>query len=159
MAFPAFIPARNHDFKSRTSASITLNGTSWANVDTGLDIVLDANVDDVIYYGFVGVIGNEAVDTYFDVATIVSAAVVNYFGGSAETATGEGVSAWWSASGTKLAIGGEAPYTIVSGDLSSGTVTLRLRYRQASATNRTLLATTTSRLRVYARNFGPVRAA
>ncbi len=61
----------------RTSGSLTLNSTSEANLDTGLDITLAAATGDIVTVNANGLHGNEAVIVNIDVATIVSAAPVN----------------------------------------------------------------------------------
>lgn len=46
-------------------------------------------------------------------------------------------------------------YTLNTGDISDGTVTLRLYYRQSSSTNRSLSAVSVLPFQVYAKNLGP----
>lgn len=151
--------AQRHKFVRRTSGNITLNSTNWANVDTGLDLTIQASADDVIEAGLSGFVGNEAVETYFDFATIVGGSPVNSFARAAAVeaapTTTLGVSHWLSLSGVYVLLAGSIPYTVVSGDVSSGIVTVRFRYAQGAATNRTLRAGATSPLVVWARNIGP----
>jgi D-alanyl-D-alanine dipeptidase len=62
---------------SRTSGNLTLNNTSWTNVDTGLDLTVAAEAGDVVTLDLSAMVGGEAVNLYMTAATIVSAAVVN----------------------------------------------------------------------------------
>jgi hypothetical protein len=143
------------DKATRTSGSLTLNSTTWANVDTGLDLVLAAQIDDVIEYGLSAWVS--AANTAYvalDVATIVAGSPVNYFA-TAGGAGGFGVQAWLGAAAADHSKAGSAPpYRVVAGDLDSGTVTLRLRYRTSAAANKTLSATTDQPLSVWAKNHG-----
>lgn len=152
--FPSFMKTAR-----RTSGDITtLNSTNWANVDTGLDLVLAAQAGDVIEYGMSANSGSQAVTLYLDVATIVGGSPVSSFAerGAVQTAPGAKVTAWIGNASAGTPIGGCAPlYTLVSGDISSGTVTLRLRYATSAATNKTVSATTATPLDVWARNLGP----
>lgn len=152
--------ANRYDRKKRTSGNITLSSSlAWANVDTNLDITLNASAGDVIEYCVSGIVGSAAVEAYFDVVTIVSGSPTNSFGYDAAPAnptTSYGVSGWFCLTGAVATIAGSAFRTLVSGDISSGTVTLRLRYGMQNATTRTLNATTAQPLEVWARNLGPV---
>lgn len=158
MAYPRFLRSRQMVKARRTSGNLTLNSTSWANVDTGLDLTLnEVQVGDEIVYGIGGLANNEAVFLYFDVATIVSAAPVNYFG-TAGGASDNGVVGWFCASGAYVGFGGLShPYTIQAGDLTDGSVTLRLRYRTQTAGNRVVRAVSTDPLDVWAMNLGPLQ--
>lgn len=150
MTKPRFALARAFKFASRSSGNLTLNSTSFANVDTGLDLVLAAEVGDVIEVGVSVVMGAEAVIAMFDVYTIVSASPVTGFGGT------NGVSGWYvSALADNMHVGGSVMSTLVAGDISSGTVTLRLRYKTGTAANKTLLANTANPLHFWAKNLGP----
>ena len=143
----------------RTSGQITLNSTTWANVDTGLDLTLNASTGDVIEYAISGVLSNMAVENYFDVVTIVSSSPVNSFGNDGTPGnppTNYGIQAWLAPASTIATISGSAFRTLVAGDISSSTVLLRLRYASGSATNRTLNAIASQPWEVWARNHGPV---
>lgn len=147
----------------RTSGNVTLNSTNWANVDTGLDLVLnEVQVGDELVFGANFRVSTEAVTAYFDVVTVVSSTVTNSFGRAAavETSPGsQGIIGWRAEASVATASSGTAPpYTVVSGDITAGTVTLRLRYATASATNRTMNADTTAPLDVWAMNLGPVQS-
>lgn len=134
-------------FARRTSGNITLNSTSWANVDTGLDIVLKAQAGDVIEATVNAWVGAENVVALFNVVTVVSGSALNGFAeAGAEAAAGEGMGGWYSRVDTSYGytLTGVGHYTVVSGDIVSGLVTFRLRYKTATGTNRTLRASTSA---------------
>jgi len=125
----------------RTSANITLNNTSWTNVDTGLDLVIPAQAGDVLMVMASMLVGNENISLYLDAATIVSGSPVNYISQGAGGASSQGVAAWRGWDNTiRPTLGGGVFYTVVSGDIDSGNVTLRLRYRTSAGSNKTLFA-------------------
>lgn len=136
----------------RTSGNITANSSTWANVDTGLDITLsNLATGDWVALSLLAIV--EFVTDkwmFFDVATIVSAAVVNTVStNGAESGTSEGVPNWYiTAAPTNfyVSVGGDVKYQVQAGDLSSGSVTFRLRYRQSTAANRTIKATSAAPL-------------
>jgi hypothetical protein len=118
----------------RTSGNITLNSTSWANVNTGLDLVVPAQVGDVLLVTPDFMVGNQAVSAGLDVATIVSDSPVNTVG------AGSDYGAWYLPASVFAPVGGPVQYVVQAGDISGGNVTLRLRYKTTSATNRTFYA-------------------
>lgn len=159
-AYPRFVRSRNVVKKRRTSGNLTLNSVSWANVDTGLDLVLnEVQVGDELVYGIQAHVGTEAVWAYFDVVTVVGGSPVNSLGSRAAVVASPGplgVSGWMARTGTQeMPNGTTAPYTVAAGDLTSGSITLRLRYATASAVNKTLYADATIPLDVWAMNLGP----
>lgn len=157
MAYPRFQRSRDHKMFTRTAGSLTLNSTTWANlptIGTTWDSVLVAETGDVVQVGLSALWGTEAVLGCLDVWTIVAAAAVNAISG-AGGASGEGVQGWRGASGTAFPIGASPMYTLLSGDISSGTVTLRIRYRTGTAADKTLFGATNNPLHFWARNLGP----
>ena len=150
---------QNRFATARTSAgNKTLNSTSWANVDTGLDLTLGASAGDVIEATLSGVWNADAAQCSLDVVTVVSASPVNSFatGTTVTASTLEGVGAWLGNSGIQVNISGSFFYTLVAGDISGGNVLLRLRYRTSTAANRVLIATANIPFVFFARNHGPV---
>lgn len=140
----------------RTSGNLTLNSTSWANVDTGLDLTLAAAAGDIVEVGLSGLIQGGP-DLYLDAVTIVSSTVTNSIGhNGAVVATGNGVVAWRGNASVYTSVGGPMWYKVVSGDVSGGNILLRLRYRTSSATNATLWGNTDLPLVFTARNHGAV---
>lgn len=159
MAYPRYRAARSHKSFLRTAGNLTLNSTSWADlptVGTTWDLVLAAQVGDTVEVGLSARIDSEAVELYLDVVTIVSAAAVTSVGNqAAPSSTTRGVSAWTGIPSVVGKAAGSALYTLVSADISSGTVTLRLRYRTSSATNKVLNAVADYPLHFWGKNLGP----
>lgn len=151
----------DHVQARRTAGALTLNSTSWADVDTGLDLTLTGvSAGHVIAASISGRLGNQSVFVMLDMVTVVGGSPVNSFARQAavEASPGtEGVGAWWTTNTASQAeVGGSAPpYTVQSGDLSAGSLTLRLRYATGTAANRTLNATTAIPLTIWALNLGP----
>lgn len=140
-----------------TSSNLTLNSTTWANVSGPADLVLAADAGDIVECSISCAVGNEAVDLYLDVVTMISTTVTNSFAtNGAVSATGQGIVAWSSIGSRFERIGGCFYYKLVSGDISGSNVTLRLRYRTASATNRSVFCSTDNPFVFFARNHGPI---
>jgi hypothetical protein len=124
----------------RTSGDLTLNSTAWANLDTGLDLVVPAQAGDVLAITVSCRWGSGAVGGILDAATIVAGSPVNYISGGVAGASSWGVTGWSATSGHETGSGTMVQYVVQAGDVSGGNVTLRLRYRTSSATNKTLYA-------------------
>lgn len=137
---------------SRTAGDLSLTSTAIADIDTGLDLVLPAVAGDVIEYGISGLLDVAAQEVAFEVFTVVAGAPVNSFGpGLASPKLG--VSGWYAGTdGAYHDVTGSTSRTLVAGDISAGTVTMRLRYVKASATARTLYANANIPLKVWAKN-------
>jgi hypothetical protein len=155
MAYPRYQAARAFKFSQRTAGSLTANSTSWANLDTGLDLTLAVQVGDVIECGVSFQTENEASTLRLDVGTLVSAAIVNYFGGAVDPGSNYGVSGWTAPGGIAASVSGSVMKTIVAGDISAGAVTLRLRYRTDSAANKTVHGVAARPFQFWAKNLGP----
>lgn len=158
MAYPRFQRARAFRTARSTAGDITLNSTAWANVDTALDMTIEAQVGDVLMYTPSALTGAQTVDTYFDVVTLVSSAPLNSFAkaGAVEASPGTmGWQAWFCLPTALMTLSGPAWYTVVAGDIVSGQVTTRLRYATFSATNRTLYRNANNPLAVMLHNLGP----
>ena len=142
----------------RTSGGLLLTGTtSWSNVDTALDLTLNASAGDVIEVAAIGLWNTEAIQAMLDVVTIPGGVVTNSIGhNGAVNPTGNGIAGWLGVTSVLTPISGSAFYTLVSGDIASNTVTLRLRYRMTAATNKTLIADTGTPFSFFARNLGQV---
>lgn len=142
----------------RTAGNTTVNVTgSWMNVNTALDLVVPAAVDDLIEVTVCGVWGLEAPTGLLDVVSIVSGNPVNSWGvGGAVVAnpnTVMGVQAWYGPGSVNHVMNGSIAKRIVAGDLSGGNVTLRLRTALTSAGSKTLYASTTLPFLVQAVNY------
>jgi hypothetical protein len=161
MAYPRFQRARAFKYINRMSTDITLNSGTWANVDTGTDLTLEAQTGDVIEVGGSWLTsGSATTATFFDVASIVSGSPVNSWGiDGAVTTAMEGIQAWRCDSnsiGLNQRVAGGMMRVLLAGDISSGLVTLRLRYKQPTATNVTLYTGANRALHFWAKNLGPV---
>jgi len=113
----------------RTAGDLTLNSTSWADVNNGLDLVIPAQAGDVLLIAADGRWGNEAVFIGLDAVTVVSGSPVSSVSGSG--ASDYGVTGWGAQGLTGLyePFGAAIQYPVVAGDVSGGNVTLRLRYK------------------------------
>lgn len=168
MSYPRFQLARSHKFVRRmTGTAMTLSGAStstWYELATatngpgtgGFDLTLGCQVGDVIEAQLNGLTGTEATNIYTDIATLVAAAPVNYFG-SGGTAAGGGVSAWRGEAGAIDSFNGAAWYTIQAGDISSGLVTFRPMARfNTAATAKTIYGNPDWPFFFSVKNLGPV---
>ena len=154
----------------RTSGTVVLTGTTtWSTlttIGTAADLTLTATAGDVVEGGINALAGNEVIDMAFDFVTVVGGVVTNSFG---TNGAAPAVFANFSGGGWYMpAVGGAAgygiatgsyPYTLQSGDVSGGQVTIRLRYAMGAATNRNLFCTAGNPFMIWARNHGPVTTA
>jgi hypothetical protein len=146
-----------YERQKRTSGSLSSSSTTWVNVDTGLDLVLNASTGDVVEVAVSGIWGGESTQKYLDVVTVVSGSPVNSFGvDGAPSNSHTGILAYWGQENIINSISGSFFRTLVAGDISSNTVTLRLRRRNAGATNTSIAAQTDFPFEWWARNHGPV---
>lgn len=123
----------------RTAGDLTLNSTTWADVDNGLDATVAAETGDWLLVGLSAFWGNQASVGFLDAVSLVAGAPVNSITlKGAPNNSAFGVLAWGGAVSQQGYAGGAIPYQVQAGDLSTGNVTLRLRYRTFSAVNKTL---------------------
>lgn len=122
----------------RTSGLITLNSTSWADIDNGLDLVVAASAGNVLAIDVQGLLGAQAVAVGIDVVTVVGGTPVNSVSGSGAADYGF----YYGALSEETVIAGHIQYVVAAGDISGGTVRLRLRYKTSSAVNRNFYAGT-----------------
>lgn len=140
------------DRKTRTSI-LTLNSTSWANLENSLDIVLTAQTGDFIEVGASLFWSSENVDAFLDVVTIVGGVPVNSFGHDAPPpATGTGILGL--AAAVSVGRAGSVIRQQAAGDIDAGTVRLRWRYKTGTAANKGILAIPDVPMVVWARNHG-----
>lgn len=155
---PARIAAATPVTKVDSNFGFKSNGV-WKDVDAGgtadarpLDLVIPAVAGDIIYVEPNIVLGNQAVDAYFDVATVVAGAVVNTFSG----ATAGGIGGWFAPTSIVYGVTGAAPYTVTAGDIEDGAVRCRLRGKSGADVNRTIYAASDSwPLKIGGGNAGP----
>jgi hypothetical protein len=161
MAYPRFQMARSYKYKNRTSGDITLNSGTWADVDTGLDVTLAAQVGDVIEVGGSWLVaGSTTTAVFFDAVSIVSAAPVNSWGIDGAVGTSvEGIQAWRCDSnsiGLNQKASGGMMRVLLAGDIASGFVTVRLRYKQGTAGAQAMYNNANRAVQFWAKNLGPV---
>jgi lysophospholipase L1-like esterase len=126
-------------FYNFAQTNLTRTSTSWADFLSGSEITIPAAPGDVLIATIGIVSGSDASDFVMDVATIVSNAVVNYFASRTSSTTSNGLRSWYGPTGVISAINASYAYVVQSGDVDTdGNVTLRLRYRLASGTTKTI---------------------
>ena len=152
MGYPDYKLARNHKFWKRAAAAsdLTLNNTAWTALPTVTAHTIQAEVGDEVWAHISGTFGNEAVDSFLDVHT-----GANYFASNGD-ASGEGIPGALGLSGALGRFNVWYPYVIQAGDLSSGYVTLTVRYRTSTATNKTLYGSIARPLEFHVDNIGSV---
>lgn len=141
------------DRKMRTSGDYPISSSTYVDVDTGLDIVLTAKTGDFVEVGVSGMWNSENSFGTLDVASVVGAGDINSWADDG-AASGNGVLAWLGNPLVLTPIGGSVMRKLVSGDISSGTVRLRLRGASSSGTAKTLNGNTTNHFVFWARNHG-----
>jgi hypothetical protein len=151
---------------SRASTDLTPNSTSWADLDTGLDLALAwAFEHDVIEIGMSARPISGTANLYLDVVTRPAGANVNScgltpFGGTVVAAPAgitlaEGVPAWTCPAANTSPRGGSVFYRLAATDIDGATATvLRFRYRTDIASARTLRANANAPLQVWVKNHG-----
>lgn len=148
---------KDFDFKRRSSGNITVSGTAWANIDTGIDIILNASTGDVVEVGASFMWSSETRNGVLDVASIVGGVPVNYWGrDGAESALSSGINGWWGHISAISNAGGSVLRTLLAADISAGIVTLRLRGRTFAAGTKTIFANSDDHFTWFAKNLGPV---
>lgn len=133
----------------RTAGDIAFTATAWAEVSSSIRCTVPAAAGDVLQVSpafytqeTLGLV------TFFDIATVVSGAVLNHFG-----TTADGLIAI-------LALVPAAPhagsfqYVVQAGDVSAGTVTVTLIAKNASAGTKTITGGTDADLRLSVVNLG-----
>jgi hypothetical protein len=122
----------------RTAGDVVLNGTAWADVDTAVDLTLEAYPGDIVSVSVSHHGGSEAVVACYDAVSVVSGSPVNSWAvDGAVSATSRGVLAWREETSVEPSAGGTIARAIVAGDLSSNTLTIRLRGRTLTAAAKT----------------------
>jgi len=141
---------------NHTAANLTYASTTWGDLSASLDIALSpVFVGDIVEVGWCFSWNNDAASGFFDVASLVSAAVVNVWSlDGAEGASGQGIQGAWGPPSTYQSPSGVLSREIVAGDLESGVLTLRCRRRNSSATT-TINAGANVPFSWMARNLGP----
>ena len=125
-------------FVRRASGDLTItNDTSWHDVPTIGDLTIAAASGDILEVIFSSVTSQSC---RFDVQLVTSG---NYVGDGVG-ASSQGIAGWANRAAAAAPVGGcPIPYTVVSGDISSGNVALRLRYTTNGSGATTLFAGST----------------
>lgn len=163
MARPRYALARAFKFAQRTAGDVAVASTSWANFDTTLDLTLAAAETDVIRLDLSAASPPAtSPEVYFSPVVLnpTGPTIVRHVAGSAsaEPGSGFGVPGWVIGyqSGPSWAVSGSYFFTVASGDVFSGVLTLRLRVRGSTATSRDVYASTAVLpLQWGAMNLGP----
>lgn len=153
MSYPRYRAARAHKFVTRTAGNLSLNSTSWADISTGLDLTLAAQVGDVVRVTIAAYWGNEAVAGYLDAASRVSGATVNHWATSG--ASGQGIVGLVGDGNAFNYRNASWRRTLEASDIDAGTVTVRVRYRTSTATAKTVFANTDVPFQWCLDNLGP----
>jgi hypothetical protein len=147
--------SRNFKFATRSSGNFSLSNTSYAALDTSLDLTLEAQAGDVIQVGINAVWHSDAaVSGNLDAATLVSAAAVTWFSSKTAVQKPNGVGGWYGEASRLAAIGAAPMLTLVAGDITAGLVTVRLFNKVGAAGTRSLFASDPI-FEVWAKNLGP----
>lgn len=143
----------------RTSGDLTLSSTTFTNVDTALDLTMTAATGDIIEAElFARCTGASNPYVVFDFHTVVAGSPVNSI--TSGTTAGTGLTSSHPGFGRAKVLpgpegtyfAGKKRYALQAGDISSGTVTLRLRVFMGSST---LVVASDPGLFVQASNLGP----
>lgn len=120
----------------RTSGDITISNTgSFGNVDTGIDLVFAAQTGDIIELGANALLKSSSQQLIVTASTIVSGSVVNNL--ASGTSTEKPIHNWskYNNAPSSGIMAGGVIYTLQSGDISGGNVTIRLRALVGSGTS------------------------
>jgi len=145
----------------RSAGSLTLNSNGvWVDlptIGTTGDLTINASTGDVVEFALCALFSNEAVEGFLDAVTVVGGVVTNSFSlDGAPSNAASGILSYRGIGSRFEPLGGSFFRTLAAGDISAGTVTVRVRYRTGSAANKTLFATTDNPFEYWIRNHGPV---
>jgi lysophospholipase L1-like esterase len=141
--------------KRRTAGNVSFVSSAsgvYTPVDTGLDLTLAAKAGDVLRIELSALVGNQAGDLEFNVATMVGGAPVNYAANRIAGVTAS-VTGWYTPGGVMAPLSGSIFYDVQAGDLSGGTITLRLLAKNGT-TARTIYGASNLPLMFAAQNLG-----
>lgn len=143
----------------RTAGSLTLDQTAVTALHTSLDLPIAAAAGDLVEFGISGIFDDTALAFTLDVYTMPSGVAVNPFsvGVSASAAGVQGVPGWQRGTTQRdRNLTGSITRVLTATDVAAGATTLRLYYAKTNTTARTLFATTSIPLKVWAKNYGQV---
>lgn len=144
-----------YDIETYAAGDITVSSTTaGADAANPPDLVVAAATGDLLMVGISARRNDTSGSSLrMDVATIVSAAVVNYISSGTGTPASTGVSGWFMLGTVVQSVGGEMPYVVQAGDISGGNVTVSLR-AWVSAAGPILAAQAAAPLKFWVRNLG-----
>jgi len=137
----------------------TISNGSWAAVDsTNLVLTIPAILGDILAIGINAFWQNNNVFSALTVATIVSGSVVNFIDNGTTTAGTDGIAGWndtntATSPGAGQSITGEFMWTVESGDISTGNVTLHL-YGYGFGAGKKITCRTGYPIQFYVKNLG-----
>lgn len=144
--------------KQRTSGDLSPSGLNWSNLDTNLDLQVNAEAGDLVEVSCVGVWKNPAQEGYLDAVSLVSGSPVKNWSKDAAPVDGAaegGVLAWWGVGGTFSGFGGSIAKAVAANEISDGVLTIRFRvYVNHASNTKGLFASSFFPLTVWARNLG-----
>ena len=139
---------------TRSSGDVSVNSATYVNVDTGMDLVLDASTGDVIESRVECNTNGPATYCVLDVVTVVGGSAVNSFTSGTTPNTTSSHPGWARGNlSNDPGMAGAKQYALQAGDISGGTVTLRLRARTGGSVS--LSASGDPYLYFSAKNLGP----
>lgn len=139
-----------------TSAIAAVTSTTWVDLDTATDITLTGvTAGDVIEVGLAFTASDASPILFLDCVSWVSGAAVNSWG---TPASGISDTRWgvqsWVAGVADVGLGGVVARAVASGDLASGSLTLRLRARLNGAGSSAVRSGGNSPFTFWAKNCG-----
>lgn len=144
-----------YDEEIRTAGNLSITSTSaGAAAPTLGTLTVAAASGDLLLIGLNAYLPSDTELMRLDVATIVSAAAVNYVSSRSGTPASVGVPAWRGTASVEVPIGGSIPYIVQAGDISGGNVELGLRAWLSSGTSRSIAADSGSPLTFWVENRG-----
>jgi hypothetical protein len=139
----------------RTTGNLNLDGTSWVDVDTALDLVLPAIPGDVIEVSASLAVASAAIFSFFDFVSVVAGTPVASWGHDIAPAnTQSGIAGLYCPQLMEVSAGATVLRKLTVADIEGGTVRLRLRYRGHISGVRSVFASATTPLYVAAKNLG-----
>lgn len=146
-----------YDIERRTAGDLSVTSTSAGTaIPTLGTLIVPAASGDLLHIGLDANLSADNDPVRMDVASIVSAAVVNYVSSLTGTPATVGISGWGGAASASIdyRIGHVIPYVVQAGDVSGGNIELSLRSWLAAGTARAIQASTGSPLVFWVQNFG-----
>ena len=144
--------------KDFVGSNIAITSTTWVVVESTLDATVNAAAGDVIEFGMSALIVASASTLFFDAVTFPGSVLTNALGSKAAFVnSGYQGPNWASLQNADICINSTILYTLVAGDISGGTVTVRLVAKLVDAGTKSIAVTSGfNPLIVYLKNLGPV---